>query len=251
MSRQQHHSHSLQRPRSLLSLSLSRSLWLTFLCYNLLACLFPSSQHSSTVWAEEFVPPSTPDYTQLEKFDSSQLSKRSEFRGVVEQMAGYYTDEKRAPELKKTILMAGINYSYRDFYHNFKCFADRLGIKFLPVALDQQIYRYLHDVVKTPTFLMPDIPGRDKVPTSASGFGGKPFNLIGCRKLEAVAGALTLGYNVIFSDVDIAVLSDPIDHLFFPGKQSNKQAINNSILYICLCMMVSYYLYILCRRLTQ
>lgn len=47
-------------------------------------------------------------------------------------------------------------------------------------------------------------------------FGGKNFNLIGCRKMEAVAGALKLGYDVIFSDVDIAVLRDPIDYLFFP-----------------------------------
>ena len=38
----------------------------------------------------------------------------------------------------------------------------------------------------------------------------KNFNLIGCRKIEAVAGALALGYDVVFSDVDIALLKDPI-----------------------------------------
>lgn len=45
----------------------------------------------------------------------------------------------------------------------------------------------------------------------------KNFNLIGCRKMEAVGAALKLGYNVIFSDVDIAMLRDPIDDLFLPG----------------------------------
>jgi hypothetical protein len=40
--------------------------------------------------------------------------------------------------------------------------------------------------------------------------------LIGCRKLEAVGGALKLGYNVVFSDVDIALLVDPLEYLFFP-----------------------------------
>jgi hypothetical protein len=32
--------------------------------------------------------------------------------------------------------------------------------------------------------------------------------------MEAVGAALKLGYDVIFSDVDIAVLRDPIDYLF-------------------------------------
>lgn len=32
--------------------------------------------------------------------------------------------------------------------------------------------------------------------------------------MEAVGAALKLGYNVIFSDVDIAILKDPIDYLF-------------------------------------
>ena len=35
--------------------------------------------------------------------------------------------------------------------------------------------------------------------------------------MEAVAAALKLGYDVIFSDVDIAVLHDPIHYLFAPG----------------------------------
>lgn len=35
--------------------------------------------------------------------------------------------------------------------------------------------------------------------------------------MEAVGAALKLGYNVIFSDVDIAMLRDPIDDLFLPG----------------------------------
>ena len=64
---------------------------------------------------------------------------------------------------------------------------------------------------------MSDIPGRAKVASEPSGFGGKNFNLIGCRKMEAVYAALKLGYDVIFSDVDIALLVDPIEYVFFPG----------------------------------
>lgn len=35
--------------------------------------------------------------------------------------------------------------------------------------------------------------------------------------MEAVGAALRLGYDVIFSDVDIAILHDPIDYLFLDG----------------------------------
>lgn len=57
--------------------------------------------------------------------------------------AGYYKDPARNPALKKTLFISGINYSYRDFFHNFRCFTDRLGIRFLPISMDQQIYNYL------------------------------------------------------------------------------------------------------------
>lgn len=40
--------------------------------------------------------------------------------------------------------------------------------------------------------------------------------MIGCRKMEAVLAALRLGYDVIFSDMDIVYFKDPIKYLFFP-----------------------------------
>ncbi len=35
--------------------------------------------------------------------------------------------------------------------------------------------------------------------------------------MEVVGGALQLGYDVVFSDVDVALLADPIKYLFFEG----------------------------------
>eukprot|EP01038_Epipyxis_sp_PR26KG_P009863 gene9863-13270_t len=164
---------------------------------------------------EEFVPPSKPNYEELEIVPSSKIWQDPVFIAACKEMAGYYKDPTKNPSLSKTIMMSGINYSYRDFYHNFKCYTDRLGIKFLPVALDEPVYTYVTNQQKSPSFLMPDIPGRERVKTEAQKFGGKNFNLIGCRKLEAVGGALKLGYDVVFSDVDIALLRDPINYLFF------------------------------------
>eukprot|EP01041_Mallomonas_annulata_P001843 gene1843-3576_t len=164
-----------------------------------------------------FVPPKTPNYTDLESWPSSTLSSDPLFIEACESMAGYYKDPKRNPALSKTIVIAGVNNGYADFLHNFKCYMDKLGIKFLPLSMDKGIYHYITENKISSTYLMKDIPGRDKVAAEPSGFGGKNFNLIGCRKMEAVAAALALGYNVLFSDVDIAMLRDPAPYIFDKG----------------------------------
>ncbi len=98
---------------------------------------------SSKKVVEEFVPPSKPDFTALDKWASSEIHTQNEFIQSCKEMAGYYKDPLKNPALKNTIMMGGINYSYRDFYHNFKCYTDKHGIKFLPISLDQDIYNYI------------------------------------------------------------------------------------------------------------
>ena len=90
-----------------------------------------------------FVPPTKPDYADLEKQDASTLSQDPAFIKACEEHAGYYKDPARNPSLKKTLVLAGVNNGYKDFFHNFKCYMDRLGVKFFPVSLDVGIYSYL------------------------------------------------------------------------------------------------------------
>jgi hypothetical protein len=92
---------------------------------------------------EEFVPPSKPDFQHLSTVPPSKIATYPEFIKGCKEMAGYYKDSERNKSLNKTIFISGINYSYRDFYHNFKCFLDKLGIKFFPISLDKEIYQYL------------------------------------------------------------------------------------------------------------
>jgi hypothetical protein len=166
---------------------------------------------------EVFVRPTKPDYNELESIESSQLKNDPEFIKVCKEMAGYYIDNNKNVALKNVLLIAGVNNGYKEFLRNFKCHTDSLGIKFLPISLDEGIYKYITSNNISPTYLLHDIPGRDKVQSEPSKFGGQNFNLIGCRKMEVVAAALSLGYDVIFSDVDIGYMSDPINYLFFPG----------------------------------
>jgi len=119
-----------------------------------------------------FVPPSKPNYDDLEKLDSSALSNDPAFAKACQHYAGYYKDPLREPSLNRTILIAGVNNGYKDFFHNFKCYTDRLGIKFLPLSLDDGIYTYLTANKIATTYLMSDLPGRGKVASEPSRFGG-------------------------------------------------------------------------------
>ena len=91
----------------------------------------------------EFVPPKPPNFEELEKMDASTIDQDPAFIAAVKESAGYYKDPKRNPALSETIVMAGVNNGYKDFFHNFKCFMDRLNIKFLPISLDEGIYSYI------------------------------------------------------------------------------------------------------------
>lgn len=159
------------------------------------------------------------NFAQLEQMQSTKLANDTLFIKACQDMAGYYKDNTRDPSLAKILVIVELNYGYRDFYHNFKCHADRLGIKFLAIAADRDMYNYLqHNQYSDVTsFMMPNTSRGHEVNSGAHKYGSTSFNMMSCRKIEAVYGALALGYDVVFSDVDIAIVSDPIDYLFFPG----------------------------------
>lgn len=92
---------------------------------------------------EEWVRATAPDYNELEKHQPSLVHQDPQFIKACKEMTGYYKDPNRNPALKNTIVIVGVNNGYKDFFHNFKCYMDRLGIKFLPVAMDEGVYSYL------------------------------------------------------------------------------------------------------------
>lgn len=93
--------------------------------------------------ASEFVPPSKPNYDELETLEQSLIHNDPNFISACREAAGYYRDASKNKDLSKTLLIVGANNGYRDFFHNFKCFADRLGVKFLSISLDEGIHKYL------------------------------------------------------------------------------------------------------------
>ena len=93
---------------------------------------------------------------------------------------------------------------------------DRLGLKFLVIALDQKTRHYVTDSLKVSNInLTGVIESRTHVDEGSHHFRSHQFNIISLRKMEAVYKILQLGYDVIFMDTDVILVSDPIRFLIF------------------------------------
>ena len=62
---------------------------------------------------------------------------------LLQNAAGIFVDPKRQIGLEHTVLVTGCNHGFLNHLLNFKCFADRLGLKFLVVAMDEKVHQYL------------------------------------------------------------------------------------------------------------
>ena len=138
-----------------------------------------------------------------------------ELEEVLGRAAGIYKDPKKQIGLEKTVFVTGCNYGFINHLHNFKCFADRLGLKFLVASLDLQTHEYISNQTDMYSYLMTGVA--NSIGSAATEFRSKQFNLITAKKKEVVHDILVLGYDVLFSDTDVALVRDPIPHLLWEG----------------------------------
>ena len=108
------------------------------------------------------------------------------------------------------------NHGFLNHLHNFDCWADRIGLKFLVFAMDEKISKYLDKRGKVKSFFWEGFSGKP-ASEKAGHLRSDDYNLIANRKLEATLAVMMLGYDIIFVDVDIAILRDPIPYLLFEG----------------------------------
>lgn len=135
---------------------------------------------------------------------------------ILSRVAGVYRfkpgdNARYMKALQTTVVATGCNRGYLNHLMNFKCFADRLGMKFVVFSLDQKT----HDFIRQNTTMESIHVQNTGVTESSAGFRSKQFNLISARKMEAVHDVLNLGYDVLFSDTDVAILRDPFPYLLW------------------------------------
>jgi hypothetical protein len=146
-------------------------------------------------------------------------STASTFESAVKAAAGVYLQgppptfpESLRDTLQRTVLITVSNFGYLNHLMNFKCFTDRLGLKFLVFTMDSRISGMIDKRVNHLNSSMIGHPWMhgQKINEQSSKFRSKDFNIISNRKFEAALEVLKQGYHVIFSDPDVAIIKDPI-----------------------------------------
>ena len=123
-------------------------------------------------------------------------------------------NQSRAQSLNQTVLITASNFGYLNHLMNFKCFADRLNLKFLVFAFDDRIYSALEEHAD---MIVVKFTHGKKVGSEATNFRSKDFNIMSNRKFEATLEVLKLGYDLIFADPDVVIVDDPVPTVIFPG----------------------------------
>lgn len=146
--------------------------------------------------------------------NSLSANSKVELLKQLEKVAGVYKNESRSNGLKleKTVLITGCNHGFINHLLNFKCFADRLGFKFLVIAMDERAHQYITANTTMDSYLMTG-GAVGEVTGHSTEFRSRQFNLITARKKEAVHDILKLGYDVVFSDTDVAMVRDPLPYM--------------------------------------
>ena len=116
--------------------------------------------------------------------------------------AGLYLDKSRAPELKNALLLTAANSGYLDMLQNWECYARKLGLDWLVIAMDDKIYQQLG-----PERSFLTVGERHD---SFERFGSPGFKIVGCNKLRSMLYVLMeTQLDVVFSDGDSVFKSDP------------------------------------------
>ena len=134
---------------------------------------------------------------------------------LLEKVSGVYTEvplTSKHLSLEKTVIVTACNYGFLNHLYNFDCFMKRLGMKYLVIALDKKAYQYLSNNTSIVTYFL---PSENDVTSAPQEFRSRQFNIITTKKKEAVLTIMKLGYNVLFSDTDVAIIRDPFPYLIW------------------------------------
>jgi hypothetical protein len=149
----------------------------------------------------------------------SQYLKNNSLSVLAAMASGVYRDAAKSKRLnlQKLVVVTASNFGFLNFFHNFACYMERLDYKFLTIAMELHTHYYLSRRGYLSYFI-------DHGANASEGYNvfEKPvlfrtpeYNKITYLKIKAVLEILMLGYDVLFSDTDIAYLRDPIPNLLF------------------------------------
>jgi hypothetical protein len=113
-------------------------------------------------------------------------------------------------DFPKTVWVLSANMGYADMIFNMLCQLNKtIAVSPVVIAQDKKLASFLgsHGIAHFDGTIF------GAASESTHTFRTKEFNYISKMKLQAVRTILKLGYDVLFSDVDIGLLSDPLLHI--------------------------------------
>lgn len=128
--------------------------------------------------------------------------------------SGVYQDSSNNPSLKKTVLITGCNHGYIPFLNNFKCFIDRLNMKVLVFSMDLRTHMHVQHRMNSSLTSFHWI-GDNAISETSAIFRSEQFNMITHSKTIYTQKVLSLGYDVLFIDLDIALVRDPLPYIIW------------------------------------
>ena len=136
---------------------------------------------------------------------------------TLKKAAGIYKDQHLQVGLERTVLVTACNHGFLNHLHNFKCFCDRIGLKFLVITLDEKSYRYIRKSTEMQVYYMGNGSNSSTpaIEHNSTTFRSDQFNLITTRKKEIVHDIMLLGFDVLFADTDVAIIRDPMPFLLW------------------------------------
>lgn len=144
---------------------------------------------------------------------------RPSLKEQLEKAAGVFVDIDNIHKynLEKTVFVTAANHGFLNHLMNFYCFVEKLKLKVLVVSLDEEIDKYLasHNSSYIVSYFLGGESGKEQVQTGAASFRSEQFNLMTLRKKHVVLNILKEGYDVMFSDTDVALLGDPFPYLLW------------------------------------
>ena len=144
------------------------------------------------------------------------IDENDELRSLLEQVRGIvpssYSSSLIRAKLTNAVFIIMVNHGYVDQARNLDCFMKRLNFKFLAIALDKSAYDEMKAGTDIPVYLSRIRSSFTSVQTI---YGTPEYANIVKYKTKMVQTILHMGYDVIFSDTDIAIMRDPFPYLLW------------------------------------
>ena len=128
-----------------------------------------------------------PGFDRIKRVADKSFYDDPKFVKAAQKAAGYYSDPRRDPSLKNVLMLVAFNHGYLEFYQNFLCYTNKLGIKLLTVSFDHHLEQHLNSF-NTSSYkdaIIYTVP-QSGLSTSQADFGSGNFNRIACHKVSII-----------------------------------------------------------------